>query len=71
MKLSIKDLRKEYINDARENFVALDSLNLDVAEGEFVSILGPSGCGKSTLLEIIAGLQARSSGEILHRRPCH
>ncbi|MBI5589445.1 MAG: ABC transporter ATP-binding protein [Deltaproteobacteria bacterium] len=64
MKLTIKDLRKEYINGARENFVALDSLNLEVAAGEFVSVLGPSGCGKSTLLEIIAGLQARSSGEI-------
>ena len=64
MKLSIKDLRKEYSSDTRDHFVALDNVNLTVGSGEFVSILGPSGCGKSTLLEIIAGLQAKSSGEI-------
>lgn len=64
MKLTIKKLRKEYINGARDNHVVLDDLNLEVAEGEFVSVLGPSGCGKSTLLEIIAGLQDRCSGEI-------
>ncbi|MBS7700100.1 MULTISPECIES: ABC transporter ATP-binding protein [unclassified Chelatococcus] len=45
-------------------FVALDSVNLDVREGEFLSVLGPSGCGKSTLLRIIAGLEEPSGGEI-------
>ncbi len=43
---------------------ALESVTLDVAEGEFVSILGPSGCGKSTLLLIIAGLLPASAGEV-------
>ncbi len=43
---------------------ALDTVSLDVAEGEFVSILGPSGCGKSTLLLIIAGLIPASAGEV-------
>ncbi|MBI4013270.1 MAG: ATP-binding cassette domain-containing protein [Candidatus Rokubacteria bacterium] len=43
---------------------ALDAVTLDVAEGEFVSVLGPSGCGKSTLLLIIAGLLPSSSGEV-------
>jgi NitT/TauT family transport system ATP-binding protein len=38
---------------------------LDVAEGEFVSLIGPSGCGKSTLLEIIAGLQSATRGRVL------
>lgn len=42
--------------------VALDGLNLDIAEGEFVSLLGPSGCGKSTALRIIAGLSEASDG---------
>ena len=43
---------------------ALDAVTLEVAEGEFVSVLGPSGCGKSTLLLIIAGLLPSSSGEV-------
>jgi len=43
---------------------ALESISLDVAEGEFVSILGPSGCGKSTLLLIVAGLLPASAGEV-------
>jgi NitT/TauT family transport system ATP-binding protein len=43
---------------------ALDDVTLEVAEGEFVSLLGPSGCGKSTLLLMIAGLLPPSAGEI-------
>jgi NitT/TauT family transport system ATP-binding protein len=43
---------------------ALDAISLDVAEGEFVSVLGPSGCGKSTLLLIVAGLLPPSAGEV-------
>jgi len=45
--------------------VAIRSVDLGVARGEFVSIVGPSGCGKSTLLQIIAGLTPASSGEVL------
>ena len=44
--------------------VALDDLNLDVHEGEFVSLLGPSGCGKSTALRIVAGLSDASTGTV-------
>ncbi|HET7850604.1 MAG TPA: ABC transporter ATP-binding protein [Pseudolabrys sp.] len=44
--------------------VALDGFDLDVREGEFVSLLGPSGCGKSTALRIIAGLSAPSRGAV-------
>jgi NitT/TauT family transport system ATP-binding protein len=44
--------------------IALQDVNLEVSEGEFVSLIGPSGCGKTTLLRIIAGLIAPSSGLI-------
>jgi NitT/TauT family transport system ATP-binding protein len=43
---------------------ALGPLDLDVARGEFVSLLGPSGCGKSTALRLIAGLTAANSGTV-------
>jgi NitT/TauT family transport system ATP-binding protein len=52
--------------DLKDNaFVALDRFLLDVADGEFVTVVGPSGCGKSTALNIAAGLLAPSDGEVL------
>ncbi|MBN8903459.1 MAG: ABC transporter ATP-binding protein, partial [Rhodospirillales bacterium] len=42
----------------------LDALSLDVAEGEFISLLGPSGCGKTTLLRILAGLLTADAGRV-------
>ena len=50
---------------------ALGQLDLDVREGEFLSLLGPSGCGKSTALRVIAGLLEPTAGEVLwpHGRP--
>ncbi len=51
-------------NDGASRHVVLDDVTLDVAPGEFVSIVGPTGCGKSTLLNIAAGLLAPSSGEL-------
>lgn len=45
---------------------AIKELNLAINKGEFVSIVGPSGCGKSTLLNIISGLLASSSGEVIY-----
>jgi NitT/TauT family transport system ATP-binding protein len=44
--------------------VAISGLSLDVAEGEFVSVVGPSGCGKSTLLNVITGLRPPSAGRV-------
>jgi putative spermidine/putrescine transport system ATP-binding protein len=45
--------------------VALDDLSIDIASGEFVSLLGPSGCGKTTALRIVAGFEWPDSGEVL------
>jgi len=61
--IDVRNLRKEY-STARGPVCALDRINFDVAEGEFVAIVGPSGCGKSTLLKILAGLLAPSAGEV-------
>lgn len=44
--------------------LAVDSLNLDIADGEFLVLLGPSGCGKTTTLRCIAGLERQSEGDI-------
>ncbi len=45
--------------------IALENLNLDIQEGEFVCIVGPSGCGKTTFLHCLDGLQPTTSGQIL------
>jgi multiple sugar transport system ATP-binding protein len=44
--------------------VAVDGVDLEVAEGEFVTLLGPTGCGKTTILRIVAGLDTATSGEV-------
>ena len=44
---------------------ALDGIDLDVPDSQFVSVVGPSGCGKSTLLSLVAGLRQPSSGSVL------
>ena len=65
MLLALRDVGKVWlIARTGERVSALESITLDVAPGEFLILLGPSGCGKSTLLQIIAGLEAPSSGEI-------
>ena len=61
--IAVKDVGKEY-QTPRGSVLALDAIDLTVAEGEFVAIVGPSGCGKSTLLKILAGLLATTRGEV-------
>lgn len=59
MYLKIDNLLKTF-----DGFVALDRINLEVGEKEFVCLLGPSGCGKTTLLRIIAGLMPFDFGSL-------
>ena len=58
------DLKKIYITEDVET-TALNNVNIDIKEGEFVSIMGPSGCGKSTLLNLLGLLDNPSDGEFL------
>ena len=48
---------------------AVDALDLDIADGEFLVLVGPSGCGKSTALRMLAGLEDVTDGAHPHRRP--
>ncbi|HVI98211.1 MAG TPA: ABC transporter ATP-binding protein [Sphingomonas sp.] len=59
--LSMRELSRVYRTDTVET-TALDAIDLDIAEGEFVAIMGPSGCGKSTLLNLMGMLDSPSSG---------
>jgi putative ABC transport system ATP-binding protein len=61
--ITLESIDKVYRTDRVET-LALQNINLDVAPGEFVSVMGPSGCGKSTLLNLIGLLDAPSSGRL-------
>jgi NitT/TauT family transport system ATP-binding protein len=62
--IAIERLSKSFQTQRRTSHLALADISLDVAEGEFVSILGPSGCGKSTLLYIVGGFVQPSEGGV-------
>jgi NitT/TauT family transport system ATP-binding protein len=47
------------------DFVALDGLDLEVRDGEFLTLVGPSGCGKSTVLDLVSGLATPSAGQVV------
>jgi len=61
--IQLQNIEKVYRTSTVET-LALSSINLDIAKGEFLSIMGPSGCGKSTLLNIMGLLDAPSKGQI-------
>jgi NitT/TauT family transport system ATP-binding protein len=67
MRLHLSGLGKHF-----GSLQALAPLDLDVSDGEFVSVVGPSGCGKSTLLRLIAGLTPATEGRLeLDGKPVH
>jgi len=59
--IAIRRLRKEFEGGS----VAVDGINLEIASGEFFSLLGPSGCGKTTTLRMLAGFERPTAGQIL------
>lgn len=60
MSITLKGVSKKFENGV----LALDNINLNINNGEFISLLGPSGCGKSTTLMMLAGLYCPTTGEI-------
>lgn len=60
VKLQIRNMKKHY-----KNGDGVENINMDVREGEFLTMLGPSGCGKSTILRTIGGFLDIDDGDIL------
>jgi len=65
--IAVRDVSKTYERPDRRGqaFTALANVSLDIAEGEFISLIGASGCGKTTLLRMISGLIPASTGEVV------
>lgn len=61
--IRLQNIEKVYRTDTVET-LAINGINLDIAKGEFLSVMGPSGCGKSTLLNIMGLLDEPSKGQI-------
>ncbi len=57
--LTLKNVTKKW-----KDFVAVNSVSLNIEDGEFIVLLGPSGCGKTTTMRLIAGLEEITDGEI-------
>jgi NitT/TauT family transport system ATP-binding protein len=65
--LGVRAIEKRFRTKSGDEVHALSRISVDLADGEFVSVLGPSGCGKTTLLKILAGIIPPSSGTLLLR----
>jgi nitrate/nitrite transport system ATP-binding protein len=63
--VEISNLVKEYPNPYGDDFRVIENFNLNIQEGEFISLIGHSGCGKSTVLTMLAGLNEISDGGII------
>lgn len=62
--LSLENVEKTYWYNPDESMAALQGINLEVQDGEFIAIVGPSGCGKTTLLKLVSGLISHTKGSI-------
>ena len=62
--LSIRGVSRTFTGNRGQQTQALQPVDFEVRENDFVTILGPSGCGKSTLLRIVAGLDFPTSGQV-------
>ena len=63
--ITIRRVSKTFGQDTDRPFLALKEVSVEIAAGEFVSVVGPSGCGKSTLMLMVAGLLKRTRGDIV------
>ena len=64
--IRLVDVNKSFAPGRRRGAtLALENISLEIADGEFLTIVGPSGCGKSTVLTLVAGFESPTSGEIL------
>src|SRR4030043_1801538 len=61
-----RNLRLENLTKQFGNLTAVDHVNLEVEQGEFLCFLGPSGCGKTTILRMITGFEEITSGKIIY-----
>jgi multiple sugar transport system ATP-binding protein len=65
-RVALQNLNKTFIdNQTKKEVRAVDDLNLEIRDGEFLVLVGPSGCGKSTALRMLAGLEESTAGEII------
>jgi spermidine/putrescine transport system ATP-binding protein len=62
--VELVNVSKSFKSPQNKDSIAVEKLNLQIAEGEFFSLLGPSGCGKTTTLRMIAGFELPTSGEV-------
>ena len=64
-RIAVRGLRKRFSDIAGQGqIIALDGIDLEIADDEFLTVLGPSGCGKTTLLNVVAGFETASGGEV-------
>jgi NitT/TauT family transport system ATP-binding protein len=64
-RIVMRGLRKRFLDIARqEEVIALDGIDLEIGDDEFLTVLGPSGCGKTTLLNIVASFETATGGEV-------
>ena len=68
--ISLRSATKRFATRAGTPFTAITDVSLDVAAGEFVTIVGPTGCGKSTTLSLVSGLEPATTGTVqVHGQP--